>query len=431
VFAPCRRLGLIVVDEEQETSFKHLATPFYHARDVAIKRGQLDGIPVVLGSATPALETWDNALGREHFELVRLPERVPGAALPRTCLVEPASESGWDRDALISPTLAAQIRRTVADSGQVILLHNRRGYATTLRCRRCSLTVGCERCGGHLVYHQAEGVLKCHRCGARSEVIDRCRDASCGGEVRRSGLAIQRLEEELAARFPALRYLRLDSDTMRRRDDYERALTRFERGDADVLLGTQMVAKGLDFPRVRLVGVIDADAALSLPDFRAGERVFQLLVQVLGRAGRREGASLAVIQSSQAPASVLRDALALDYEGFAHRELASRKRYDYPPFARLVRCTCADRRPSRARAAAEKLAHDLAACAGRVHAALRVHDAEPCILTRVRGQTRYQVLLRGPRGNALQTLLRTARQARLLSPRADRFVIDVDPVDLL
>jgi primosomal protein N' (replication factor Y) len=431
VFAPCPKLGLLVVDEEQETSFKNLAAPFYHARDVAIKRGQLEHVPVVLGSATPALETWHNAQQRPHFQLVRLPQRVPGARLPEVRLVEAGRVHLEPGHSLLSPELHDELAGTLAAGQQAILLYNRRGYAVYLRCSRCGLMLRCESCGGHLVYHQAERLLKCHRCAVRKEPPPRCLDRQCDGHWQQTGLAIQRLEEDLHAAFPQAKLLRLDSDTMRRREDYQAALHRFENGEADILLGTQMVAKGLDFPRVRLVGVIEADAALSLPDFRAAERVFQLIVQVVGRAGRREGSSLALVQAAERPPPVIGHALRLDYEAFAAEELEQRRRLAFPPWTRLVRLVLADPRPHRAREEAERLATALRQRAGRIHAALRVDPPEACVIKRRRELLRYQVLLRGPQSASVQRLIEEAGREKELAPRVKRFTIDVDPVDLL
>jgi primosomal protein N' (replication factor Y) len=444
VFAPCRRLGLIVVDEEQEGSLKNLAAPFFHARDVAIKRGQLQGLPVVLGSATPALETWYNATHRPHYTCLKLPERVPGAQLPDVRLVPTQRDDAPAPDVLLSSLLLDELRATLAAGRQAILLHNRRGYAVALRCVRCGTTVRCPRCDAALVLHQADArgapptgaaprsaTLRCHQCGQSSPLPPHCPDSSCAGKLEPGGLAIQRLEEALRRRLPTARLLRLDRDTMRRRADYEQALRQFEAGGADILLGTQMVAKGLDFPGVRLVGVIDADAALWLPDFRAGERVFQLLMQVVGRAGRRDGASLAVVQSGNVTAPAIREAIRHNYPGFAETELASRHRFYYPPFCGLVRMVLADPRPRVAREAAEALTAALAELAPRVHPELRISGGQPCTIARLRELHRYQVLLRGPRDGSLQKLLHAALAAKLLRPRVQRFTIDVDALDLL
>jgi primosomal protein N' (replication factor Y) len=430
VFAPFPRLGLIVVDEEQEPSFKNLAAPFYHARDVAIKRGQLEQVPVVLGTATPALETWHNAHHRPHFELLHLPERVPGAALPEVRRVE-VQPTGADEGPLLASELRSELTATLAAGQQAILLYNRRGYAPYLRCARCGLLLRCTRCGQHLVYHRTEPALKCHRCGASTAVPSRCLDDTCNGPLQPAGGAIQRLEEELRGQFPTARLLRLDSDTMRRRADYETALTQFEAGAADILLGTQMVAKGLDFPRVRLVGVIEADAALALPDFRAGERVFQLVVQVVGRAGRREGSSLAIVQTAARGGDLIGHALRLDYESFASRELAGRTRFFYPPASRMARLVLADARPHQACTEAHRLAEALQKRAASIHAELRVDAAEPCVLRQLRGRLRYQIIVRGPHGGGVQQLLQAALDEREFRPRVERFVLDVDPLDVL
>jgi primosomal protein N' (replication factor Y) len=456
VFAPCPRLGLIVVDEEQETSFKSLSAPFFHARDVAIKRGHVEQIPVTMGSATPSLESWHNAQVSAHFRLLRLPERVPGARLPRVRLVSTGAPDPDHPAEVLSPDLVTRLQETFDDGQQAILLHNRRGYAVYLRCTTCGLMVRCPRCGTHMVYHHgyprsrraevassgnlagvaAAGgagdvapVVKCHRCGTRSEAPQRCLDDTCNGRLQRTGLAIQRLQEELHRLLPQARLLRLDSDTMRTREDYVTALRRFEAHEADILLGTQMVAKGLDFPEVCLVGFIDADAALWLPDFRAAEHVFQLLVQVVGRAGRRAGDSIALVQSSDVTTAAIRHAVRMDYEGFAKAELAHRQRLFQPPFSRMLRCVCTDGRPGRARSEAERLSKGLRAVAGRIHGDIRVDDAEPCVVPRLRGRFRFQVIVRAPRDGSLQRLLHQAADEKALAPRVQRFAIDVDPLD--
>lgn len=430
VFAPLPRLGLIAIDEEQETALKHLAAPFYHARDVAIKRGQIERVPVLLGSATPALETWWNAANRPHYRLLRLNERVPGARLPTVRRVAYDARAPGAAG-LLSAELVHELRATLAAGQQAILLHNRRGYAAHLRCQRCGLVLRCPQCEAALVYHRASGELKCHRCGRRSPLPTECPDDSCRGALERSGLAIQRVEEDVQRVVPAARLLRLDSDRVTRREHYAAALEQFAARQADVLLGTQMVAKGLDFPGVRLVGAIDADAALWLPDFRAGERAFQLIVQVCGRAGRREGESLALVQARDTEAAVLCEAAALDYESFAARELELRRELKYPPFVRLARLLFLDERPGRARDESRRVAEALQGLAGRVHAGLEVAEAGPCPVARQRGLFRYQVIVSGPRDASVQQLLHRAQQERLLSPRVRRLTIDVDPVDML
>lgn len=432
IFAPLERLRLIVVDEEQETSFKSLATPLYHARDVAIMRAQIERIPVVLGSATPALETWLNVQHLPHYRLLRLPERAPGAAMPTVrLLTSSGAAAARGMGSVLSAELLALLKRTIADGHQAILLHNRRGFAAHLKCAHCGLLICCERCGTHMVLHRAAGLVKCHRCGAKRAAPGHCLDESCGGRLEAVGLGIQRVEEELRQAATGVRLLRLDRDTLRKRADYQAALQQFENGAADVLLGTQIVAKGLDFPRVRLVGMIDADAALRIPDFRAAERVMQLIVQVIGRAGRREGASLAVVQSDDARSALLQQAARLDYEGFAAAELAARRQHFLPPFSRLARLVLQDDRPGHARQAAEMVATGLQRLAATIHPEMRVDDATPCVVRQLRGLTRWQLLARGPRDGSLQRLLERGRRERVLPPRVRKFTLDVDPVELL
>jgi primosomal protein N' (replication factor Y) len=431
VFAPCPRLGLIVVDEEQEGSFKNLQAPFFHARDVAIKRAQIERIPAVLGTATPALETWMNARTLPHFQLLHLPERVPGARVPTVRLIETGRRELGQTSELLSPELIQRLRETLAAGHQAILLHNRRGYAVYLRCQRCGLAVSCPRCGAHLVYHRADERMKCHRCGIRSPVPPHCLDDSCRGRLRSAGLGIQRLEQELQRLFPAAPLQRLDSDAMRRREDYANALERFAAGESRILLGTQMVAKGLDFPDVRLVGVLEADAAFWLPDFRAAELAFQLLVQVVGRAGRRAGDSVAVVQAANVGLPAIRAAVRIDYEAFAEDELGIRRQLFDPPFSRLVRCVCADPKADRARQEAAALAERLGALGRRFHAGIRVDAAEACVVPRLREMFRYHVVARVPRDADLRQFLRRAVQEKVLSANVRRFTVDVDPIDLL
>lgn len=431
VFAPTVRLGLILVDEEQEGSYKNQSAPWFHARDVALKRGQLERVPVVLGSATPSLESWHNAQQRSNWRLIRLRERVPGARLPTARLVDTSRPQLGQTSVLLSPELLAALRTTLARRQQAILLHNRRGYAVSLRCERCSMPVLCDRCGAQLVQHRTAERLKCHRCGWERDTPGACLDETCGGRLRRGGLAIQRLEEELSAAFPSARLLRLDRDTMKRRADYEQALQLFESGGADILLGTQMIAKGLDFPGVALVGVLDADATLRLPEFRAGEHAFQLLTQVIGRAGRRDGASLALVQACDLRAPALVAAARMDYEGFAAAELRQREALGYPPYGRLVRVVLMDERPGRALREAAQLEGRLRDVAARVHAEIRVLPAAPCVISRLRELRRAEVLVRLPREIGAPLLLNPARQERALAAAVRRLVVDVDPIELM
>lgn len=431
VFAPLPDLGLIIVDEEQDQSLKNLAAPRYHARDVAIKRAQMRGAAVVLGSATPALETWHNAQTASHFRLLRLPQRVGDARLPEVQIVAAGDGRADGAQGMLSPPLEDAIRETLASGEQIVLLLNRRGFAAQLRCPSCGLLARCPRCTAALVYHRADHVARCHACHLSMPPPATCPDATCGTKLVPTRLAIQYLHDLLAQRFPQARLLRLDSDTMRRRDDYAHALQAFEQRQADVLLGTQMVAKGLDFPGVALVGVIEADASLWIPDFRAAERTFQLVTQVIGRAGRRPAASRAIIQTRSPKLPALQHARTLDYEGFAGDELAHRERLFYPPFSRVLRLILADPRPGQARDEAARLSRGLRRCGERLDARVRVSDAARCVAPRLRELLRYHILAFAPRDGGVQRLLLSAAAEKLMHPRVQRFTIDVDPLDFL
>ena len=288
VFAPTPHLGLVIIDEEHETSFKQETAPRYHAREVALERTRDLGIPLVLGSATPSLESWHHAQ-QGRYELIDMPRRVSGRSLPGVQVVDMTEErrSGPGRF-LLSRRLQQTMEAVLRDRGQIILMLNRRGYSTHLQCPACAEVVKCPECDTALTYHRAGDAALCHWCDFRAAPPESC-PACKDNNIRYSGSGTQQLEAAVNARFPNESCLRMDTDTMRRRGSHERALDAFRRGDHSILLGTQMIAKGLDFPNVTLVGVINADVALHRPDFRAAERTFQLVTQVAGRnrAGRR------------------------------------------------------------------------------------------------------------------------------------------------
>ena len=302
IFAPLPRVGLIVVDEEHESSYKQDQLPRYHARDVAIKRAQLAGCPVVLGSATPALESYHHATSGRSA-LIELPDRVPGAVMPDVEIVDLADERRERKGIhLLSQRLEKLIEGNLASGGQAILLLNRRGYANYIACpdHRCGWMMRCHHCDVTMVYHRNKelpkgGVVRCHHCNAEQSLVSVCPDS--GHKVTVFGLGTQRVEEELARKFPGARLARMDADAMRTARDYQQTLDTFASGGTDILLGTQMIAKGLDVANVRLVGVISGDTSLNFPDFRASERTFQLIAQVAGRAGRGEHRGRVVVQS--------------------------------------------------------------------------------------------------------------------------------------
>ena len=342
VFAPFDRLGLIIMDEEHESSYKQEETPKYHARDVAIHRASLTGAAVILGSATPSLESYHAARSQAQDDfaphLLEMPSRAQGNQLPAVQVVDMREELREGNRSMFSRSLHAAISARLERGEQTVLLLNRRGYSTFVMCRSCGYVAGCPECDISLTYHQKSNNLRCHYCGYAAQAPEVCPD--CGSEhIRYFGTGTQRVEEELAKLFPGIRVIRMDVDTTTEKGSHEKLLKQFRDKKGDVLLGTQMVAKGLDFPDVTLVGVITADSALNLPDFRAAEKTFQLLTQVAGRAGRHQLPGEVVIQSYTPEHYSIIHASSHDYLSFVKDELKHRKALHYPPYCRLILVT--------------------------------------------------------------------------------------------
>ena len=427
VLAPLPNLGLLVVDEEHGQSYKQQnPAPRYHARDVAVMRARMNDAVCLLGSATPSLESHYNAQSGK-YALLSLPERAPRKAgqavsLPDVRIID---LRGAPSTASLSPWLADAIEKRLARSEQVILLQNRRGYAPIPECTRCGWSPECKNCSITMVFHKSGHRLRCHYCGRAEPFLARC--AHCGETAMEVfGAGTQRVEEELEARFPEARIVRMDLDTVSAKDAHEVLLRRFESGQADILVGTQMVAKGFDFERVTLVGVITADIGLLLPDFRAEERAFQLLSQVAGRAGRASLPGEVVIQTRNPDRSVLRYARDHDYATFAARQLEERRALGYPPFGRMA--GIAFRGPR---------AGDVAALARRWTDALRqampaaqILGPEEAFISRVKKQYRYHSIAKCPRAGRmdLQKALRAVENRMDSLPNGCRVNIDIDPV---
>jgi primosomal protein N' (replication factor Y) len=426
IFAPAPRLGLVVIDEEHESSFKQATAPRYHARDVADWIARRAGVPLVLGSATPALETFARCLAGE-WRMCRLPGRVGGSQLPAVITVDLRDRGARARGA-ISPRLAAGIRWALDAGGQVMLLLNRRGFATHVQCRACGHTMTCPQCALALTLHQPGARGVCHGCGLVTRLPADCPGCAAPGLVQR-GTGTQRLEEQVRAAFPDAAVARMDTDTMRTRGAHERTLDAFRDRRIDILVGTQMIAKGLDFPAVMLVGVVNADAALHIADFRAAERTCQLVTQVSGRSGRGPLGGRVVVQTSTPDHPAIRAAAAHDYEAFVRCELPVREALLYPPFGSVVRFVVRslDDRAAEEWAAhvADRLRREAAGDAG-----MRVLGPAPCPIERLRERYRWHVQAHGPDGPALRTLVRRAT-ADLKTPDSVAWIVDVDPVDML
>jgi primosomal protein N' (replication factor Y) (superfamily II helicase) len=435
VFAPTRRLGLIVIDEEHEGTFKQEATPRYHARDVAVMRARLENIPIIMGSATPSLESWHNAQ-RGQYTLLTLPSRVMERSLPQVALIDLRHERHPPgRFQALSPSLERAMRDALRSGGQVILLLNRRGFSTHVHCPACGYVETCRFCDLALTHHRQREVMLCHYCGYEQTPPELC--PNCGQtQVRYQGLGTEKLQAEIEEKFGNYVVRRMDSDSMRRPGSHARVLAAFRRGLVHILLGTQMIAKGLDFPNVTLVGVVNADVGLHIPDFRSAERTFQLLSQVAGRAGRGPQGGRVLIQTFNPEQPCISLAAAHDYTGFVATELAHRRAHNYPPYERLARLIIRSREQQAGADFAEWLA-------GAFHAALqglsgtatpaapvRVLGPAEAPVYRLKGYYRYHFQLQSPSAGALHQVLRAVLpMAR--TPAGVEFTLDVDPFNML
>jgi primosomal protein N' (replication factor Y) len=426
IFAPTPRLGLIVIDEEHESSFKQGTAPRYHARDVAEWIARRERVPLVLGSATPALETFARCLQGE-WTMCRLADRVGGSQLPAVITVDLRDRGARSRG-VISPRLAAGVRWALDAGGQVMLLLNRRGFATHVQCGACGHTVRCPQCDLALTLHQPGDRGICHGCGLVNRLPGACPECGAPGLVQR-GTGTQRLEEQVRRSFPDAAVARMDTDTMRARGSHERTLDAFRNRQIDILVGTQMIAKGLDFPTVMLVGVVNADAALHLADFRAAERTCQLVTQVAGRSGRGPLGGRVVVQTSSPDHPAIRAAAAHDYEAFVRSELPIREALLYPPFGHVVRLVVRSLDERAAQAWAGHLADRLREAAAGL-ASVRVLGPAPAPITRLRERYRWHVQVHGADGEVLRDLVRRAT-ATARTPENVAWIVDVDPVEML
>ncbi|HET7295789.1 MAG TPA: primosomal protein N' [Gemmatimonadales bacterium] len=428
VFAPVQRLAAIVVDEEHESSYKQGSAPRYHARDAALERGRLEGARVILGSATPSLETLHLA-GRGQLARFELPERIGARPLPPVEVIDlrSAPRVAEARGVPWTEVLDEAVRGALARREQVILLLNRRGFATYLQCPACGDVRDCPQCAIALTVHQTPPALRCHYCGHEEAIPTVCR--VCGKETERMrGLGTQQLEHFVGRRFPAARVARMDLDTTSTKWAHHRVLERMAQGRIDILLGTQMIAKGLDFPSVTVVGVVDADTGLHLPDFRAAERTFQLVAQVAGRAGRGPAGGRVYVQTRAPDHHAIRAAAAHSVSQFATAELPLRSPPGpaYPPHVGLARFVVSHEDAARAQRSAERVAAWLIRANGeRLAGALSVLGPAPCPIERLKGRWRWHVLVKATERRAI------GRVVRALGARARGVVVDRDPVSLL
>jgi primosomal protein N' (replication factor Y) len=445
IFAPVSNLGLVVVDEEHEPSYKQDTAPRYHGRDVAIKRAQLAGAHCVLGSATPSLESLHNCqVRRESYTLVRLPKRVMDLPMPEMRLVDMRESTLRDHPLdLLSRPLAERLSRTLERKEQAILLLNRRGYSNFVFCSSCKHTLQCRNCDASLTFHKSpkpaahmttatgehmeHGYAMCHYCMAQTLVPRDC--PVCGKRMTMIGMGSQRLEEELGRRFPQARVVRVDSDSMASQD-YYRLLKEFGQGNIDILAGTQILAKGLHFPNVTLVGVVSADTCLYLPDFRANERTFQLISQVAGRAGRSEKSGVVFVQTYFPDQPAVKFAMAQDFDGFVQEELRHRVACDLPPHWRLAIIVLRDQKYERLEEAANNMRQRLDAIVQQQGLHAKIRGPMPAVISRIERFHRIQIIVQTPDPGAMRRLFGILRSDHPIRP-AVKIAVDIDPMNLL
>jgi primosomal protein N' (replication factor Y) len=446
IFAPVEPLGLIIVDEEHEHTYKQEEAPHYHARDVAVMRGQMENAVVVLGSATPSLESYANCK-RGKFGLLELLERVDNQKMPYVRVVDMRQAARGDKGPpIFSPQLKEAIAQRLERGEQTILFLNRRGYSSSLQCPKCGYVANCPNCSITLTYHRTDQKLCCHICGYVEKVPAVCPNEKCRNpQIRYAGVGTQKVEDILSRLFPKARVSRMDADTMKRKDDYRRTLGDFRVGKIDILVGTQMIAKGLHFPNVTLVGIIFADMALHQPDFRAGERTFQLLTQVAGRAGRGDVEGEVFVQAFTPFHPSIQYARRHDFQGFYEQEMEFRQQLQYPPFSRVALLTLKGRSEDKVKFYAEHLRRELEkalkpAPAAEANAAmppaeknefkdLIIAGPAPAPLLKAETYYRYQIMLR------TRAMSRLSQQlAKIIIPLTlaedVTLSVDIDPVDL-
>jgi primosomal protein N' (replication factor Y) len=446
LFAPCPNLGLIVLDEEHDPSYKQDSPPRYHARDAAIERARLENAVVLLAGATPSVESFHRAQQGE-YKLLRLPGRIGDRPQPEIGIVDlrglrrgssvrraaraPLPElyrhgaSGTRRESVFTPRLVYEMKQALDAGEQIILFLNRRGYAIVVLCPECGEVLRCPHCNVAFVFHRTGRRVECHHCGLSDAPPTTC--GKCGGaNVQFAGFGTERVEEELRRLLPQARPTRMDRDTTTRKGAHVRIVEDFRNAEADVLVGTQMVTKGFHFPGVTLVGVLCADVALNLPDFRAGERAFQLLAQVSGRCGRGDKPGRVIIQTYSPEHYAIAAAQNQDYEGFFAQEIEARREHGYPPFSHLCNVVVSAEDGERARDYAEALALGCAECgAGDV----TILGPASAPLARLRGRSRWHLVLKAAQAEAIGRALRSAVE-RARPPRGIVVVIDMDPESL-
>ena len=428
VFAPLQKIGLIIIDEEHEATYKQEDTPRYHARDLAIWRSQYHHCPVILGSATPSLESRARAQ-KKRYELLYLTQRAhENAQLPSVTIVDLKEEYAQKNTSTFSRLLQEKISNRLQQKEQIVLLLNRRGYSSFMMCRDCGYVLPCPNCDISLTLHMDVKKMRCHYCGHQEKIPKKCPD--CQGEkIRYYGTGTQKVEEELQALFPSSRILRMDVDTTRKKGAHEKILKAFEEQEADILLGTQMIAKGLDYPNITLVGVLNADTALNLPDFRSSERTFQLLTQVSGRAGRGAKPGEVIVQTFNPEHHSIVLAQAQDYEAFYQQEMILRHQSGYPPFYFTVKITVSHPAEEVVAKKSYQIAEQLK---NGLSPQSRILGPTPSGIARIKNRYYYQIILKYKHEVHLHRMLREILETSQSEQRKNLYVsIDYEPLNFI
>jgi primosomal protein N' (replication factor Y) len=425
IFAPLANLGLIIVDEEHEGAYKQSEGFSYHARDVAVMRGHFCSACVILGSATPSLESMYN-VSRKKYTLLSLTQRAEHAQLPAIHIVDMKREAEKAKQGtLFSELLIDKLKKRLALGEQSILFLNRRGYHTTLSCNHCKTVYTCPSCALALTFHRKEQLLSCHLCDYHlSPLPTKCALCNHHETLKYSGVGTEKLESAVHALFPEARVLRIDSDTTRHKVSIERLFTQFRTHKADILIGTQMVAKGLHFPSVTLVALINADGGLNIPDFRSSERIFQLITQVSGRAGRGALPGEVIIQSYLPNHETIQAACKQDFDLFYKQEIAIRELFDYPPFSHLVKLTFTGKNPTLTEEKAVQFRQHLISCLPKSALA---YPLVPCGYAKIKDHFRFQFLIKGPTTPPICLAINQTKRHNGL-PKEVKLMVDVDPI---
>lgn len=430
VFAPLKDIGLIIIDEEHESAYKQTTpAPRYDARVVARKLAEFHNCPLLLGSATPDISTYYRAVNTGN--LFELKKRYNDAKVPPVLVINMQEYGRAAYKSVISKPMQVEIKETLEQGKQVILLINRRGFSTYTQCQACGHVIECPNCAIPMIWHAKDQMLKCHYCNHVERFPDVC--PTCGSDAfKNSGTGTQKIEQYIKDLFPENNVERIDSDILVRKGEHIRLLEKFQRGDIDILVGTQMIAKGLDNPNVTLVGVISADASFNLPDFRASERGFQLLTQVAGRAGRGEFAGKVLFQTYNPDFYALESAKSQNYGEFYETEIAAREEFDYPPFSQIIRLILSSQNGFRAEKSAQEIAMRLCLMVEKfgISERLEVLGPSPCVIERLNSQYRFQILIKNKMGEKGHRFVSSFLN-KITMPKDIRLAIDVDPLDIL